>query len=159
MGTQQLDMEQLLRQALAQIEEQKERAGLEERFAALEARLEERGQELTAARIREVLQQATPEEREAWRDAIDELMEARAPATDDPPSPDDPPAPDPVPDPEPGKTRPGRKQGMAYSWWVDEDGKVYQLDTARVWNEPDEEEQVALPDEAPPELPAEGDGE
>lgn len=147
MSSQQLDMEQLLRQALAEIEAQKERQSLEERFAALEERLDASGQELTATRIREVLLEATPEEREAWRDAIDGLMEPRAPVP-----PPEPPAPPEPPPPEPGlrSTRPGRKQGMAYSWWVDDEGNVYQLDTARVWNEPDEEDEVPLPAEAPP---------
>ena len=44
-----------------------------------------------------------------------------------------------------GKTRPGRKNGAAYNWWVDDDGEVYKLDVARIYTGEDEDDEVALP--------------
>jgi len=70
-------------------------------------------------------------------------------ADDDPPPPvgDPPPAAievDNDDDPPPALTRPGRKSGAAYDWYVGEDGQVIQSDTAIVYSGPDEPESVAL---------------
>lgn len=43
-------------------------------------------------------------------------------------------------------TRPGRKSGDAYDWWVQDDGTVVKLDVARVYDGPDEPDEVELPD-------------
>lgn len=40
--------------------------------------------------------------------------------------------------------RPGRKSGRAYGWWVDENGKVIQLDIARVYSGEDEPDEVEM---------------
>ncbi len=45
------------------------------------------------------------------------------------------------------KTRPGRKSGNAYGWYVDDDGKVHQADIPQVYNGADEPDTVELPDE------------
>jgi hypothetical protein len=42
------------------------------------------------------------------------------------------------------KTRPGRKSGRAYGWWIDEDGKVIPLDIARIYSGEDEPDEVEL---------------
>lgn len=42
------------------------------------------------------------------------------------------------------RTRPGRKSGHAYDWWVDEDGKLVRLDIARVYSGPDEPDKVEM---------------
>ncbi len=42
------------------------------------------------------------------------------------------------------KTRPGRKNGQAYGWWVDDDGKVFRLDTARIYSGEDEPDEVEI---------------
>lgn len=65
--------------------------------------------------------------------------------------------PKPKPEPKPaeeepqGKKRPGRKNGQAYGWWVDDEGKVFKLETggARIWTEPDEDDEVEVPEPAP----------
>lgn len=41
-------------------------------------------------------------------------------------------------------TRPGRKSGAAYDWYIGEDGQVVQSDTAIVYSGEDEPESVAL---------------
>ncbi len=45
------------------------------------------------------------------------------------------------------KTRPGRKSGSAYGWYVDDDGKVHKADIPQVYNGADEPDTVDLPDE------------
>lgn len=42
------------------------------------------------------------------------------------------------------RTRPGRKSGRAYGWWIDDDGEVVKLDIARVYSGPDEPDEVDL---------------
>lgn len=42
------------------------------------------------------------------------------------------------------RTRPGRKSGRAYGWWIDDDGEVVRLDIARVYSGPDEPDEVDL---------------
>ena len=42
------------------------------------------------------------------------------------------------------KTRPGRKSGRAYGWWIDEKGKVIPLDIARIYSGEDEPDEVEL---------------
>lgn len=44
------------------------------------------------------------------------------------------------------RVRPGRKSGAAYQWWVDDEtGEVIKLDTARIYDGPDEPEEVEIP--------------
>lgn len=52
------------------------------------------------------------------------------------------------PPPEP-RRRPGRKKGAAYTWDVDDEGNVRQLDTAKVYQGADEPDEVELPAETP----------
>lgn len=54
------------------------------------------------------------------------------------------PDPDPDPDPPKPKTRPGRKSGAAYDWYVGEDGQIIDSETAIVYSGPDEPDSVAL---------------
>lgn len=42
------------------------------------------------------------------------------------------------------RTRPGRKSGRAYSWWIDEKGEIVQLDIARVYSGEDEPDEVEM---------------
>lgn len=42
------------------------------------------------------------------------------------------------------RTRPGRKSGRAYGWWIDDDGEVIKLDIARVYSGEDEPDEVDL---------------
>lgn len=42
------------------------------------------------------------------------------------------------------KTRPGRKSGAAYDWYVGEDGQIIDSETAIIYSGPDEPESVAL---------------
>lgn len=42
------------------------------------------------------------------------------------------------------RTRPGRKSGRAYGWWIDEEGEVIKLDIARVYSGEDEPDEVDL---------------
>lgn len=51
------------------------------------------------------------------------------------------------------KTRPGRKNGRAYAWYVDEKGKVQVSDVARVYSGEDEPDEVDLyPDDEEEEI-------
>lgn len=43
------------------------------------------------------------------------------------------------------KTRPGRKQGQAYRYTVDDDGNVVPADLPTIYSGPDEDPEVALP--------------
>lgn len=42
------------------------------------------------------------------------------------------------------RTRPGRKSGRAYGWWVDDKGEVIPLDIARIYSGEDEPDTVEL---------------
>ncbi len=73
------------------------------------------------------------------------------PADDDDDDQDDEPAPKPKkkqkPAPAPKPTRPGRRNGQAYDWDVDDDGNVIRLDVATVFSGEDEPDEVELPDD------------
>jgi hypothetical protein len=73
--------------------------------------------------------------------------------TDEKPEPEAEPEPDEKPEPEAEKTprrrtRPGRKNGAAYGWWVDDDGNVVKIDGARIYSGDDEPDEVELPEPA-----------
>lgn len=42
------------------------------------------------------------------------------------------------------RTRPGRKSGRAYDWWVDEEGEVVRLDIARIYSGEDEPDEIEM---------------
>jgi hypothetical protein len=46
------------------------------------------------------------------------------------------------------RTRPGRKAGSAYEWYVDDNGNVVKTDIPQVYQGADEEDEVTLPDES-----------
>ena len=47
----------------------------------------------------------------------------------------------------PRRVRPGRRNGNAYQWTVDDKGKVTKLDIPSIYNGEDEPEEVELPDD------------
>lgn len=143
------DVKQALTKLLREMEaedEIEERSALVARIEALEAR-GEAGAQITTAQIIAALEAASDDELEALHGTVvdrlaREVEERReAAANEEPPPVEEPPP------PAKAKTRPGRRQGQAYNWWVDEDGNVVQLDVARIYNEPDEPDEVELPGE------------
>lgn len=144
------DIKAILARLLAEMDDEDALSELDELKAKLDA-----GFTVTPAMIRQAIDEAEPQERAAMREWLRELVkDDDAPPPPDPPT--DPPA-DPPADPPPGDpppavpTRPGRKSGSAYAWDVDEDGRVIDLDVARIYNGPTEDERVVLPpDEDPP---------
>lgn len=50
----------------------------------------------------------------------------------------------------PKRTRPGRKAGQVYAYDIDDDGQRVELDVARVYNGPDEDDEVEVPDAPEP---------
>lgn len=107
---------------------------------------------VSAAQILDLIEQAPADEQADLRRRLRELVaDPDAPVGDPPP----PPAPDPDPDPDPApapdpppparRTRPGRKSGRPYSFDVDDEGNVRDLDTAKIYNGPDEDDEVELP--------------
>jgi len=128
-------LEELLEKQLELVRARKgseREAALEERIATLEKRLEEKPK----AEREEALEEITDEEYELIRQ-----HRAAAP----PPAPKAEPAPAPAPAAK--RTRPGRKSGMAYEWYVDDAGKVVKTDIANIYNGADEPDEVELPDE------------
>lgn len=110
-----------------------------------------RAQEERIAKLEEQLKRADPSPREL-EDALEEITDeelelirqhrAGKIAT---------PAPEPVVETPPAverKTRPGRKAGNAYGWYVDDDGRVVKSDIPQVYNGEDEPDEVELPEEA-----------
>lgn len=149
------DLKDVLRQLATELDEEDRSEALEARLQALEQRQEE-GATITAAQVLAALEAASDEELEALHGSVldrlaREVEEEREPKVAPPP----PPELELVPPPA-EQTRPGRKQGAAYNWTVDDEGNVHPLDVARVWNEPSEADTVALPEpeiieeEAPP---------
>lgn len=66
----------------------------------------------------------------------------------------------PVDDKKKKKSRPGRKNGRAYGWYVDEKGKVKVSDVATVYSGEDEPDEVELyPDDEEEEEEIEDEGE
>jgi hypothetical protein len=52
----------------------------------------------------------------------------------------------------PRRTRPGRKAGAAYNWYLDDDNVVQRSDIPVVYNGDDEPDEVELPDEPEAEV-------
>lgn len=132
------DMKKVLRDladAYEREEEGERSAALATEIAELKAKVEA----APAAKVDDALEDITEEERELIR-------AHRAGASPAPPR-----AVKPKEEPTPRRTRPGRKSGMAYEWYVDDDGKVVKTDIANIYNGPDEEQEVELPEALEPE--------
>lgn len=114
---------------------EKERA-LEDRIAKLEGQLAGK----PAAEVEEAAEELELDDDELA--AVRQFIDERRAANPKPPL-------EAVPDPAPDskvKTRPGRKNGNAYKFTV-EDGKVVPSDMVHVYSGPDEDDEVPLPDE------------
>jgi hypothetical protein len=120
--------------------------------------------ELAAAerkRVQELAERDTLSEEELdWLRRMKADLEAEPEPEEEKPEPEPVSEPEDKPEPEAKKppkvkSRPGRKSGAAYDWWVDDDGQVYKLDTARIYSGPDEEDEVEIPAKAP--APAESE--
>lgn len=137
-----IDIKKLLQTALQEIEREEHNEALEARFRELEER------QITLADLVHALESASDEELQQLEGSLLASLvgSPEAPPADEPPadepSTDEPPAAKP-----PRRTRPGRKSGMAYDWWVDDEGRVTKLDIARVYTGEDEPDEVELPDE------------
>jgi hypothetical protein len=111
----------------------------ENRIAALEAQIKA----------------APAEERKDAADELDdeerELIKQHR-ATKEPTEPKPKPKAKAEPDPKPKRTRPGRKAGAAYNWYLDDDDVVQRSDIPVVYNGDDEPDEVELPDEPEAEV-------
>lgn len=126
------DMKKVLRD-LADAYEREEEG---ERTAALAKEIEDLKAAVAAApaaKVDDALEDVTDEERE--------LIRAHRAGTPKPKR-----ETKPKEEPKPRRTRPGRKSGMLYEWHVDDDGNVIKTDIPTVYNGPDEEQEVELPD-------------
>lgn len=155
-GEGRLDMAAMLRRFAGEIEEADVSSRLEARLQALEERAGAQPTELTTRQLIEALKGASDEELEELQgtavgrfvEAEERRREAAAHEEEEPPPAEE----EEPPPPSSRRTRPGRKQGQAYGWWVDDDGNVQKLAVARIWNEPDEPDEVQLlPEEPEPE--------
>lgn len=120
------------------------------------------GKRVTLADIREAIAEAPPEDRAAIRELLAEELDGQPVA--DPPAPDD----DgkgkgkrkPKPEPPKRSTRPGRRSGQAYDWFVDDDGQVVRSNVAVIYSGEDEPDEVEmLPPDPKPDDDAGGDDE
>jgi hypothetical protein len=126
----------------------------QELLAAQEGSAKEAALEQRIAELEERFKDKPKNERlEALGDLSDdeyELIRAHregATAPDPKPEPEAELEPEAEADPPKAKTRPGRKSGQAYTWTVDDDGKVQRLDIPHVYSGPDEDAEVPLPEE------------
>lgn len=110
------------------------------------------GNKVSLADIREAISSASPEERASIRELLAEELNGKEPPADG--GKQEPPKrkrkEDPTPPPTGRRTRPGRKSGAAYDWYVDDDGKVVRSPTAVIYSgedEPDEVEMLPEPDD------------
>lgn len=141
-----VDIEQLLTDALAQVRNGREKDELDQRFAKLEEK-----RNLSMSDILTALEGASDEELDALQGTV---LGGLAKKVEDERNDDD----DDVADaagvagngkkkktPKP-RTRPGRKSGNAYDWWVDDEtGEVVKLDVARIYSGEDEDDEVNIP--------------
>jgi hypothetical protein len=102
----------------------------EERIAKLEQAVEQR----SSSELDEAAEEISDEE---WQ-----LIERHRAGSSRPK-----PKPKPEADEKPRRTRPGRKSGNAYQYWVDDDGRVHKTDIAHIYSGDDEDDEVELPDE------------
>src|SRR5215469_12390152 len=121
-----VDMEKLLRSALSEVEQSKQHDALEDRFK----QLEDKPREITMADVMRALESASDAELDALQGTI--LGSRAAEVLDDRADDNGTPPPRRERKPKP-RTRPGRKSGAAYDWWVDDEtGEIVKLDMARV---------------------------
>jgi hypothetical protein len=149
-----VDLEEMLTEMLAKVSGSRQRDDLEARFKALE----ERKTDLKLADVLSALEHASDEELAALESSAlgDLVRQARAAEALDTTAPadDDAGAAGRGTAKPKRRTRPGRKAGQAYGWWVGADGQVEKLDIARVYTGEDEADEVDLPPveiETPPE--------
>lgn len=138
-----VNLKKLLRDALDEIEREEEHDALETRFKALE----EKKPDLRLGDLLTMLETASDDELQALEGTalaglVKEVREGENDNGDDNTPP--PPKP-PKPPPAEKQLRPGRRSGMAYDWWVDDEGQVTKLDVARVYNGEDEPDEVEIP--------------
>lgn len=139
------DAEDLLEELLEkQLEHVRARKG-SEREAQLEARIDKLEQMLAgkpAAEVEEAAEELELDDEElAW---VKEALAERRAANPKPVIEETP-----VEEEQPKiKTRPGRKNGRAYKYTV-EDGKVIPSDMVHIYSGPDEDDEVPIPDEEP----------
>jgi hypothetical protein len=134
-----------LRTVLARIARELEDEEAKDEIQELRDALAE-GKKVSIADIRDAISEAPPEERAQLRQILAEEMDGEPAPVADPPKPKrgkkaDPPTPPPA---DGRKTRPGRKSGMAYDWFVDDDGKVVRLPTATIYSGEDEPDEVEM---------------
>lgn len=134
-----VDVEKLLDTALQEVRSSKQKDELEERFNRLEQR------NVSMSDVMSALEKASDEELDALKHTIlggqaaeiQAEREAQEAAEQDT-------KPKPTPAEKP-RTRPGRKSGAAYDWWIDdESGEVVKLPVARVYTGEDEDDEVEI---------------
>lgn len=135
-----IDIEKLLTDALGEVKRSREKDELEQRFTKLE------GRNISVSDVMTALESASDDELDALRGTVlggmaGRVAEDREDGNGDSGGGGDPPKPKPKPKP---RTRPGRKSGNAYDWWVDDDGNVTRLDVARIYSGDDEPDEVEI---------------
>ncbi len=114
---------------------------------------EEKGESSAAtekriAELEAAVKRAPADDREDAIEELDddewELIRQHRAGKDTPPKPKR--EPKPVEE-KPRRTRPGRKSGSPYQWYVDDDGRVQRSDIPVVYNGDDEPDEVELPDD------------
>lgn len=141
------DLAARIREALDLHAEDENNERLEARLSSIEG---QRGRDFSKAELKRILSELDDDDRDEIMSALvgeerwNAAREAPPPAGDDPPA-DDPPSDDPPASDR--RTRPGRRNGMAYDWDVDDDGNVVALDVARIYSGDDEDDEVELPPE------------
>lgn len=135
-----LELEDVLQTALDAVRKQKSDSKIDELLS----------RRFSLADLREAWSNASPEEKEEFRkefggspaQIVEEGKEEKSP----PKSPRQKPA-KAAKEEAPKRTRAGRKSGGAYPFDIDDGGRVIPLSVARVYNGPDEPDEVELPDE------------
>lgn len=143
------DLAAKIRSALDEYDREASEEKLETRLRTIE---ENRGRDFTKDELKRILGELDDDDRDEVIEAlIDPERWARAregdPSGDGPGTSDEPAGSDDDPSPPKPKTRPGRKANMAYDWDVDDDGRVVELDVARIYSGEDEPDEVELPAE------------
>lgn len=106
-----------------------------------------KGKKLTHEELLEAIRSMPPEHRKEVREALAEVKEEIEEEEETKPKPK-PTAEEEEEEEEETKpknrTRPGRKSGKAYGWWVGEDGEIVKLDIARIYTGEDEPDEVEM---------------
>jgi hypothetical protein len=138
------DLKDMLRR-LADLYEAEEKAELtraqEERIAKLEKQLAGASQEDRE----DALEEITDDEYDLIRQHRASLAAGAGRDDDDDDEEDD--KPTVKKEEKPRRVRPGRRNGNAYQWTVDDKGRVRKLDIPSIYNGDDEPEEVELPDD------------